>query len=91
MIQDIENLLILCLLLIGCLIISKKIKCQLSILLLLVGGLISFASNQVLFVLQPELVFFIFLPPILFSAALNISLHEMHAWKLPISLQLVVY
>lgn len=94
MLQHIENLLILCLVLIFCLVVSKKIKCQLSILLLVAGVLISFTSHQALLVLQPELVFFIFLPPILFSAALNVSLHEMHAWKLPIlglSVGLVVF
>lgn len=94
MLQHIENTLILCLVLIFCLVVSKKIKWQLSILLLVAGALISFTSHQVLFFLQPELVFFIFLPPILFSAALNVSLHEMHTWKLPIlglSVGLVVF
>lgn len=94
MLQNIENILILCVVLIFCLAVSKKIKWQLSILLLIVGALISFTSNQVLFVLQPELVFFIFLPPILFSAALNVSLHEMHNWKLSIlglSIGLVIF
>ncbi len=94
MLQHIENTLILCSVLIFCLVVSKKTKWQLSILLLVAGALISFTSHQVLFVLQPELVFFIFLPPILFSAALNVSLHEMHTWKLPIlglSVGLVVF
>ena len=66
--------------------ISNKLKLSYPILLVISGLLISLIPGVPAIVLEPDLVFLIFLPPILYAAAWNTSWHEFWKWKRPISL-----
>lgn len=64
--------------------IANKVKVALPILLMITGLFIGFCSNQALVSVSPEMVFLIFLPPLLFEAAFGVSWHEFKAFRLPI-------
>ena len=74
-------LLVLISILVTCSVLSKKLKLSLPILLLIVGIVISLFSNRAFFSLRPELIFLLFLPPLLNESALNISWREFKKWK----------
>lgn len=59
---------------------AKKLKIAYPILLVLGGLLISFVPGLPIFHIDPDLIFFIFLPPLLWEAAWSISFKEMKKW-----------
>lgn len=68
------ELLVLLLAIIGIVgAISQKLRVSLPILLIVVGMVISLKSNIALVRLEPDTVFFIFLPPLLYLDAFNTS------------------
>lgn len=67
-------------------IIGQKIKVSYPIFLVISGLLISFVPGIPHFRIDPELIFLLFLPPILYEAAWYTSWHDFWKWKRPISL-----
>ncbi|MBL7932037.1 MAG: Na+/H+ antiporter [Bacteroidia bacterium] len=67
-------------------ILSRKYKFPFPIVLILCGILISIIPGLPVIALSPEIVFIIFLPPLLYSAAWSTSWHEFKAAIRPISL-----
>lgn len=79
-----ENvLLFLCLVLvvIGIIMIAKKIQVAYPVLLVFAGLLISFIPGLPKIELEPEIVFILFLPPILYEAAWASSFRELFRWR----------
>ena len=67
-------------------ILSNKLKISYPILLVIAGLLISLIPGVPFIALNPDLVFLIFLPPLLYAAAWNTSWIEFWKWKRPIVL-----
>ncbi len=87
MIQDNLFLILLLLFLVSMLfMLSQKIKISYPILLVLAGLGIGFVPAMPLVSLQPEIVFLIFLPPLLYAAAWNTSWKDFWQNRRPISL-----
>lgn len=59
---------------------ATKLKIAYPILLVVAGLLISFVPGLPILRIDPDLIFFIFLPPLLFEAAWSISFKEMKKW-----------
>lgn len=59
---------------------ATKLKVAYPIVLVVAGLLISFIPGLPLVKIDPDLIFFIFLPPLLFEAAWAISFKEMKKW-----------
>lgn len=59
---------------------ATKLKIAYPILLVVAGLLISIIPGLPIVKINPDLIFFIFLPPLLFAAAWNISFKEMVKW-----------
>jgi len=59
---------------------AAKLKIAYPILLVIGGLLISFIPGLPMVKIDPNLIFFIFLPPLLFEAAWSISFKEMKKW-----------
>lgn len=59
---------------------ATKLKIAYPILLVVGGLLISFIPGLPVVRINPNLIFFLFLPPLLFDAAWNISFKEMKKW-----------
>lgn len=59
---------------------AAKLKIAYPILLVVGGLLISFIPGLPMVKIHPDLIFFIFLPPMLFEAAWSISFKEMRKW-----------
>lgn len=59
---------------------ANKLKIAYPILLVLAGLLISFIPGLPMIKINPDLIFFIFLPPLLFEAAWSVSFKEMKKW-----------
>ncbi|WP_110829586.1 Na+/H+ antiporter [Pedobacter nutrimenti] len=59
---------------------AAKLKIAYPILLVVGGLLISFIPGLPMVKIHPDLIFFIFLPPLLFEAAWSISFKEMKKW-----------
>jgi Na+/H+ antiporter len=72
------GLLIIILLLI---MLANKIKVAYPVLLVLAGLVISFIPGVPIIKIEPELIFFIFLPPLLYEAAWTVSWKEMWRWR----------
>src|SRR5688572_10920399 len=87
MIQD-NLLLIVSLLFVICMLtlLSNKISIPYPIFLVIGGLLISLIPGIPAITLHPDLVFLIFLPPLLYAAAWNTSWNDFWKWKRPISL-----
>jgi Na+/H+ antiporter len=66
--------------------LSDKLRISYPVLLVIAGLLISLAPGIPSFSLDPDIVFIIFLPPLLYSAAWNISWHEFWQFRRPISM-----
>lgn len=84
-----EQLLLIISLLLGIAMltmISNKLKISYPILLVISGLIISIIPGMPIIRLEPDLVFLIFLPPILYAAAWNTSWHDFWKNKRPISL-----
>ncbi|HUR66740.1 MAG TPA: Na+/H+ antiporter [Chitinophagaceae bacterium] len=81
-------LLVVCLLLGIALLtmVSNKLKISYPILLVISGLVISFIPGIPLIQLHPDLVFLIFLPPLLYAAAWNTSWRDFWKWRRPIIL-----
>lgn len=60
--------------------LAKKLKIAYPILLVVAGLLVSFLPGMPTVKVNPDLIFFIFLPPLLFEAAWAISFKEMRKW-----------
>ncbi|HZG25307.1 MAG TPA: cation:proton antiporter, partial [Chitinophagaceae bacterium] len=67
-------------------VISNKYKFPFPIVLVLSGVAISLIPGLPVVSLNPEIVFIIFLPPLLYAAAWNTSWHDFKAAIRPISL-----
>jgi CPA1 family monovalent cation:H+ antiporter len=67
-------------------ILSNKLRISYPILLVIAGLIISLIPGVPPITLSPDLVFLIFLPPLLFSAAGHTSWNEFWKWKRPIFL-----
>lgn len=61
-------------------ILANKLRIAYPILLVLAGLMISFVPGLPLVRVDPDLIFLIFLPPLLFEAAWSISFKEMKKW-----------
>ncbi|WP_312315037.1 Na+/H+ antiporter [Empedobacter brevis] len=72
--------LALVLVIIGAIMLANKLKIAYPILLVVAGLLISFIPGIPAIKIEPELIFIIFLPPLLYEAAFAVSWKEM--WKL---------
>lgn len=59
---------------------ANKLKIAYPILLVIAGLLISFIPGLPMLKINPELIFFLFLPPLLFEAAWTASFKEMKKW-----------
>ena len=59
---------------------AAKLKIAYPILLVIAGLLVSFVPGLPTVKIDPNLIFFIFLPPLLFEAAWNVSFKEMKKW-----------
>lgn len=59
---------------------ANKLKIAYPIVLVVSGLLVSFIPGMPRLRLNPDLIFFVFLPPLLFEAAWNISFKEMRKW-----------
>jgi len=59
---------------------ATKLKVAYPILLVVAGLLVSFIPGLPILKIDPNLIFFIFLPPLLFEAAWSISFKEMKKW-----------
>lgn len=66
--------------------LSEKIGISYPIFLVLAGLLISFIPGMPHIQLEPDWVFLIFLPPLLYEAAWNTSWKDFWAWRRPIGL-----
>src|SRR6478735_155524 len=60
--------------------LANKLKIAYPILLVVAGLLVSFIPGLPALKIKPDLIFFIFLPPLLFEAAWSISYKEMKKW-----------
>jgi Na+/H+ antiporter len=60
--------------------LATKLKVAYPIVLVVAGLFISFIPGLPVVKINPDLIFFIFLPPLLFSAAWSISFKEMRKW-----------
>lgn len=60
--------------------LATKLKIAYPVLLVVAGLLISFIPGLPAVHINPDLIFFIFLPPLLFEAAWSISFKEMKRW-----------
>jgi Na+/H+ antiporter len=61
--------------------LARKIKVAYPVLLVLAGLAISFVPGTPMLHIDPELIFIIFLPPLLYDAAWNISWKELWKWR----------
>lgn len=61
-------------------LLAKKIKVAYPILLVLVGLALCFVEGTPRIKIDPDMIFFIFLPPLLYEAAWAISLKELKRW-----------
>lgn len=61
--------------------LANKIKVAYPVLLVLAGLAISFIPKIPVIQIEPDLIFFIFLPPLLYEAAWTVSWKEMWRWR----------
>jgi monovalent cation/hydrogen antiporter len=71
----------LILIILGLVMLSQKLKISYPIVLVLGGLVLSFASPFSHVTIDPELIFFIFLPPLLYEAAWQTSWKEFWKWR----------
>lgn len=77
--------LILAVLITLLIILAKKIRIAYPILLVLAGLAVSFIPSVPIITIDPQLIFIIFLPPLLYESAWNISWKELWKWRRIIS------
>ncbi|MCB2409233.1 Na+/H+ antiporter [Hymenobacter lucidus] len=66
--------------------LGQKLRISYPIFLVLAGLALSFVPGLPLVVISPELIFLIFLPPLLYQAAWDTSWKDFWRWKRPIAL-----
>jgi len=71
----------LILIILGVVMLANKLKTAYPILLVIAGGLLSLLDGFTRIEIKPDLVFFIFLPPLLYEAAWNTSWKEFWKWR----------
>lgn len=71
----------LILIILGLVMVANKIRVAYPIVLVIGGLLLSFTSQFSHITIDPELVFFIFLPPLLYEAAWQVSWKEFWRWR----------
>lgn len=67
-------------------LLARRLKIAYPIFLVLAGLVISYIPGMPVINIQPDLIFLIFLPPLLYEAAWWTSWNEFWKWKRPISL-----
>ena len=84
-----ENILLVLGLLFAMLLLvmlGQKLRISYPIFLVLAGLALSFVPGLPLIVIDPDLIFLIFLPPLLYQAAWETSWQDFWRWKRPITL-----
>lgn len=81
MLENFEFYLFLVLLITMLIMLAKKIQVAYPVLLVLAGLLISFIPGVPPIKIEPELIFIIFLPPLLYEAAWSTSWKELWRWR----------
>jgi monovalent cation/hydrogen antiporter len=80
-----QNLIIeyvfLILIILGLVMIANKLRIAYPIILVLGGLILSFASHFSNIIINPDMVFFIFLPPLLYEAAWQVSWKQFWRWR----------
>src|SRR6187402_1045113 len=71
----------LILIILALVMVANKLQLAYPIVLVIGGLVLSFFSAFSNVVIEPELVFFIFLPPLLYEAAWQVSWKEFWKWK----------
>ncbi len=84
--HNVEVVVILLSIMAGLAALAEKIKISYPILLVIVGLGIGLVPGLPTIALNPEIVFFVFLPPLLYAAAWNTSWHDFKKAKRAISL-----
>jgi Na+/H+ antiporter len=90
-----QSLILLCLGLTFCVsllvVLAQKLKIAYPVFLVLAGLLVSFVPAIPAIHIDPELVFLVILPPVLFDAAQNMSLKALWKWRRIISVLALGY
>ena len=81
MLENLTFYLILVIITVLLVMLAKKIKVAYPVLLVLAGLGISFIPGTPKIHIEPELIFFIFLPPLLYEAAWATSWKELWRWR----------
>lgn len=83
--QHFEGIILTLAILVALSAVADKVKFPFPILLVITGAIIGMIPGFPLLILDPEVVFLLFLPPLLFDAASHTSWHDFRAEILPIS------
>ncbi|HCX58769.1 MAG TPA: Na+/H+ antiporter, partial [Sphingobacterium sp.] len=81
MLENFEFYLFLVLLITMLIMLARKIQVAYPVLLVLAGLVISFIPGVPPIKIEPELIFIIFLPPLLYEAAWSTSWKELWRWR----------
>jgi Na+/H+ antiporter len=81
MLDNIVFFLVIILIIIALVMIAEKLKVAYPILLVIVGLSISIVPGMPVINIDPDLIFFIFLPPLLYEAAWNTSWKDLWKWR----------
>ncbi len=81
MVESFAFYLVLVLIILLLVMLAARIRVAYPVLLVLAGLLISFVPGVPLIAIEPELIFLIFLPPLLYDAAWAISWRELWRWR----------
>ncbi|MDO5615693.1 MAG: Na+/H+ antiporter, partial [Cruoricaptor ignavus] len=81
MLENLSFYLVMVLAIVLLIMVAKRIKVAYPILLVIGGLLISFIPGTPKIHIEPELIFFIFLPPLLYEAAWATSWKELWRWR----------
>lgn len=81
MIENFPFYLTLIIIIVLLIMLANKIRVAYPVLLVIAGVAISFIPNIPVIKIDPELIFIIFLPPLLYEAAWSISWKELWKWR----------
>ena len=81
MLENLFFYLLLVVIIVMLVMLAKRLKVAYPVLLVLAGLLISFIPRTPKIHIEPELIFFIFLPPLLYEAAWATSWKELWRWR----------
>lgn len=81
MLGDFPFYIILILIIVLTIVLANKIKVAYPILLVIIGLIVGFVPGAPTFQIDPDLIFFIFLPPLLFESAWGVSWKQMWRWR----------